>query len=389
MKFLHTSDLHLGLRLCGCGMNEDLAYILGQITNITVEEGCSAVVIAGDIYDKIMPKADSVSIFDSFVTALTALGIKVIGIYGNHDAPERVAYLSGLLTSAGVYLSPEYDGRVMKARLEDEYGGVNFYLLPFIRSANMRHYFNDYIGKTEEDAVRVQLDHADVDFAERNVLVAHLYTSDDGSSDMIGTADYIPPQVFDGFDYVALGHLHSAHRVGQGNVYYSGSPIKCAFGGISRDNSGRQSVYVVDMREKGSVDVKQVFLTPLHELRDIRGTYAELVSREFRESQPALDDYIRAILTDEDDIPDAVAKLRVIYPNLLKLVYDNSRTKLIHEIEGDFDFLPENELDKGLSPMSIFAELYELQNNVPMSVEVAEAAAEIFAEIDEERGSGS
>ncbi len=388
MKFLHTSDLHLGLRLCGCGMNEDIGYILGQIMSIAVEEGCSAVVIAGDIYDKTTPTAESMAIFDGFVTALTSLGVKVIGIYGNHDAPERVAYLSELLTSAGVYLSPEYDGQVMKAHLEDEYGGVNFYLLPFVRSANMRHYFKDYRGLTEEDAVAAQLAHAGVDFSERNVLAAHLYTADDSASaDMVGTADFVPARVFEGFDYVALGHLHSAHRVGKDNVYYSGSPLKCSFGSIDRDNGGKQSVYVVDMAEKGSVEVKQVFLTPRHELRDIRGTYAELVSREFRSSQPSLDDYIRAVLTDEDDIPDAVAKLRVIYPNLLKLVYDNSRTKIMREINGDFDFIPSGELEEGLSAMRIFAELYELQNNVPMSDEVAEAAAEIFAEIEEERGS--
>ncbi len=390
MKFLHTSDLHLGLRLCGCGMNEDIGYILGQIMSIAVEEGCAAVVIAGDIYDKTTPTAESMAIFDGFVTSLTALGVKVIGIYGNHDAPERVAYLSGLLTSAGVYLSPEYDGRVMKARFEDEYGGVNFYLLPFVRSANMRHYFEDYRGITEEDAVRAQLAHAGVDFSERNVLAAHLYTADvDESAESVGTADVIPPRVFDGFDYAALGHLHSAHKVGEGNVYYSGSPLKCTFGGINRDNSGRQSVYVVDVREKGSVEVKQVYLTPRHDLRDIRGTYAELTSREFRESQPALDDYMRAILTDEDDIPDAVTKLRVIYPNLLKLVYDNSRTRVMQEINGDFDFLPTDGLEEGLSAMKIFAELYELQNNVPMSDEVAEAVAEIFAEIEEEKESAT
>ncbi len=390
MKFLHTSDLHLGLRLCGCGMNEDIGYILGQIMSVAVEEGCSAVVIAGDIYDKTTPTAESMAIFDGFVTSLTALGVKVIGIYGNHDAPERVAYLSGLLTSTGVYLSPEYDGRVMKAHFEDEYGGVNFYLLPFVRSANMRHYFSDYNGITEEDAVTAQLAHAEVDFSERNVLAAHLYTADgDGSSDTVGTTDFVPPRMFDGFDYVALGHLHSAHRVGEGNVYYSGSPLKCSFGGINRDNSGKQSVYVVDMKEKGSVEVKQVFLTPRHGLRDIRGTYDELVSREFRASQPAPDDYIRAILTDEDDIPDAVAKLRVIYPNLLKLTYDNSRTKIMREINGDFDFIPTDGLEEGLSAMKIFAELYELQNNVPMSEEIAEAAAEIFAEIEEETESAT
>lgn len=385
MKFLHTSDLHIGLKLCEFPMNEDIKHLLCEIADIAVREECSAVVIAGDIYDRANPTPESVAIFDEFVTSLVKKSVAVIGISGNHDSPERIAYLSDVLSDLGVYFSPAYDGRVRTISLGDEWGDVNFILLPFVRPSLVSLVREDFDGdiRSYSDAVKFQLDSAGIDFGERNVVVAHHFVAGEGETyddDELGGAGRVFPETFCGIDYTALGHLHMPHEVKteNGNIYYSGSPLRCSFSEIG----GEKIVNLVTLGEKGEVQVEHIPLHPLHELCEISGTYGELTSLEFRQSV-SRDDYYKIVLKDEYDIPDAVMKLRIIYPNLMRLSYDNHRTRSDRTI-GVFT---EAEDRDELTPAKIFAELYELQNNAPPSEEINELVLKILGEIAVEEDS--
>lgn len=372
MKFLHTSDLHIGLRLCEQPMNDEIAYLLDEIAEIAVRKGCQAVVIAGDIYDRSNPAPDSVKLFDNFVSNLVKKGLYVIGISGNHDSAERVGCFSEILQSAGVYFSPAFNGSTMTATLTDELGEVNFILLPFVRPSVCAAYSGEDIS-TYTEAVRYQLSLAGSDKTKRNVVVAHGYTgktAENADDEEAGGTGFILPDVFDGYDYTALGHLHTAHKSGE-SAWYSGSPVRCSFA----ETESEKVVNIVTLGEKGSVEVEKVPLHPMHETRELRGTYDELTSLETRRAVGE-GDYIKAVLTDEDDIPDAVMKLRIIYPNLLLLSYDNKRTRM-----GD-DVISER-LTDSLKPEEVFAELYEMQNGNAPTDEIMKTVRDMFSEVGE------
>lgn len=382
MKFLHTSDLHLGLRLCETRLNDDIAHILREIVDIAVREGCSAVIIAGDIYDRSNPTPDSVAIFDEFVTSLAERGITVLAAAGNHDSPERVAYLSAILEKAGVHFSPLYDGTMREVCLSDEHGTVHFHLLPFLRPSIVRLTCADFVGSTTEDAVRFAL-RGISDDGERHVLIAHQFVGRSGgenesADEEVGGTELVSCDVFKNFDYTALGHLHSAHSAGLVSVRYSGSPIKCSFS----EAGDEKSVTLVELGAKGATKITQVPLHPLHDLREMRGSYDEMTSPNARTvGNP--DDYLRIILTDEDDIPDVMAKLRCIYPNLMRLSYDNRRTRENRIIADDI-LADSDDGTPVLTPESVFAELYEMQNNAPADDKTMAIVAEIFRLTEEE-----
>jgi len=374
MKFLHTSDLHLGLRLCETRLNDDIAYILDEITDIALRENCSAVIIAGDIYDRTNPTPDSVAIFDRFVSSLAERGIAVMSIYGNHDSPERVAYMSSILEKNGVYFSPLFDGNLYSVTLSDEYGTAEFHLLPYLRPSVLRLTCPDFSGSCEEDALRFAL--GNVDFTcGRHVIIAHQFvgTSADAS---VGGSECVSPDVFAEADYTALGHLHAPHSAGLPAVRYSGSPIKTSFS----EAGDRKSVTLVELSEKGNCKYSEIPLSPMRDLREMRGSYEEVTSPAWR-SMGKTDDYLRIILTDEEDIPDVMAKLRTIYPNLMRIAYDNRRTRENRQIDGD---ITETTTEDALTPESVFAELYELQNNAPAGESMMEFVKKLFTEAREQ-----
>lgn len=388
MKFLHTSDLHLGLRLCETRLNDDIAHILREITEIACREKCQAVVIAGDIYDKSNPTPDSVSIFDDFVTALAGHGITVLAVAGNHDSPERVAYLSAVLERSGVHFSPVYDGNLHTVKLTDEFGDIYFHLLPFLRPSVVRLTCPDFDGSSADDAVRFALRGIRTDDGARHVVTAHQFVGTISSADETKTSDHIvggselvQADAFAGFDYTALGHLHSPHPVSAGakNIRYSGSPIKCSFS----EAADEKSVTLVTLSEKGCVAIDEIGLHPLHDLREMRGSYEEMTSLQARESGRT-DDYLRITLTDEEDIPDVMAKLRCIYPNLMRLSYDNRRTRESRMIADD---IMTDDGTPALTPESVFAELFELQNNAEADEKTMEIVTGLFRRI--ERGDES
>ena len=364
MKFIHISDLHLGKRVNEFSMIEDQQYILKEILTIIKEEKPDGVLVAGDVYDRSVPSEEAMRLWDDFLVSLAEKKVAVYAISGNHDSAIRFADHSALVESTGIHLAPEYDGSVRKYTLEDKDGKLNIYLLPFIKPATVRGFFPDEEIADYTDAVRTAIAHMNVDTAERNILIAHQFVTGasrcDSEEVSVGGLDNVDASVFDPFDYVALGHIHGKQSAGRETIRYCGTPLKYSFS----EKDHVKSVTVVETGKKGEVKISERPLKPLHDLREIRGTYNELMSKKNYEGT-ATDDYIQAVLTDEDDVIDAMAKLRVVYPNIMKLYYDNKRTAANRTVTD-----AENVEMK--TPMELFEEFFEKQNNSRMSDEQRE-----------------
>ena len=376
MKLIHLSDLHLGKRLNEFSLGEDQEYILNQILQIVEAEQPDAVVIAGDVYDKAIPSVEAVSLFDEFLVRLAGLHIHIFVISGNHDSPERIAFGSRLLEETGIHLSPVYGGRVESVTLEDAFGPVDFYLLPFVKPIHVRRFFPEDPTDTYTQALSTAVGHMNLDEHRRNVLVTHQFVTGASRSDSeeisVGGADNVDSAVFDAFDYVALGHIHSPQHCGSEKIRYCGTPLKYSFS----EAKDTKSVTVAELKEKGNLVIRTVPLKPLRELVELRGTFEELTDRHFYENTTWTRDYVRLTLTDEEDIPDAVGKLRLIYRNLMKLDYDNARTRSNAEITGA-------QAQDTRSPLELFASFYELQNNRPMTAEQLVFLEELIARTEE------
>ncbi len=375
MKLIHLSDLHIGKRVNEFSLLEDQRYILEQILAVASQEQADGVLIAGDIYDKPVPPAEAVQVFDDFLTRLAERKIPVFAISGNHDCAERVAFGARLMSGTGVYLSPVYDGKVTGITLEDEYGEAVIWLLPFVKPALVRHVFADEEAGSYQEAVRIAVDHIAAEEEKRNVLLAHQFVTGafrcESEEILVGGLDNVDVSVFDRFDYVALGHIHSPQQVGRETVRYCGTPLKYSFSEAEQE----KSVTVVELGKKGEVGIRTVPLRPLRDMRRIRGTYLELTALSFYQDTNR-EDYIQAVLTDEEDVPDGLMKLRVIYPNLMKLEYDNQRTRDNREISGTCEAEQKSELE-------LFEEFYELQNNQPFSERQREFVMQLIQKIQE------
>lgn len=376
MKFFHLSDLHLGRRIYEFSLIDDQKFILEEILCLAEEERPDAIVIAGDIYDRAVPSAEAVELFDRFLCALAERHIPVLAISGNHDSPERIAFGADLMTPSGVYLSPVYHGHVEPVALADDFGEVRFYLLPFIKPANVRRFYPEAVIESYTDALRCAMEHMNVDPKARNVLVTHQFVTGGVRSESeditVGGTDNVDAAVFDRFDYVALGHLHGAQKIGRETLRYSGTPLKYSFS----EKDQVKSITVVELGAKGDVSVSALPLTPRRDMREIRGTYIELTLRDSYAGTDT-EDYIHAILTDENDIPNALTRLRSIYPNLMKLDYDNLRTRSSAVIAAE-------ERHRTMTGAELFAELYEKQNGQKMSAEQSAYAESVFAALREE-----
>ena len=379
MKFLHLADLHLGKRVNGFSMLEDQAHILRQILAILDNEQPDGVLIAGDVYDKSVPSVEAVGLLDSFLTELRARGVPVLLISGNHDSPERLAFGGRVMDSCGIHISPVYDGALAPVTLHDEFGPVHVWLLPVVKPAHVRRWFPDADIESYTDAVAEAVAHMDIDAAARNVLVTHQFVTGgtrSGSEELsVGGTDNVDSGVFAPFDYVALGHLHGAQHIGRETIRYSGSPLKYSFSEARQ----HKSVTVVTLGEKGDVQVRTVALTPLRELREIRGSYDELTARSFYEHTTYRSDYLHLILTDEQDVFDAMSRLRTIYPYLMTLDYDNARTRAA----GGMSVPAETERR---TPLELFEALYTRQNHQPMSEVQRAYIAQLMEQIMEVQG---
>ena len=379
MKFLHLADLHLGKRVNGFSMLEDQAHILRQILAILDDEQPDGVLIAGDVYDKSVPSVEAVELLDGFLTELRTRGVPVLLISGNHDSPERLAFGGRVMDSCGIHISPVYDGALAPVTLHDEFGPVHVWLLPFVKPAHVRRWFPDADIESYTDAVAEAVAHMDIDTAARNVLVTHQFVTGgarSGSEELsVGGTDNVDSGVFAPFDYVALGHLHGAQQIDRPTIRYAGSPLKYSFSEASQ----RKSATIVTLDEKGAVDVRTVPLTPLRDLREVRGSYDELTARSFYEHTTYRSDYLHLILTDEQDVYDAVGRLRAIYPYLMTLDYDNARTRAA----GGMSVPAETERR---TPSELFEALYLRQNHRPMSEVQRAYIAQLMEQIMEVQG---
>lgn len=377
MKLFHLADLHIGKRVNEFSMIEDQKYILKRILDLAEEEKPDGIILAGDIYDKQIPSAEAVQVFDEFITRLAGRAIPVFIISGNHDSAERLAFGGRLLNSRGIYLSPVYDGSVTKIPLKDQYGTVWIHLLPFIRPSTVRHVFENEADLVTDvqTAAETVIRHMEIDLKDRNILVAHQFVTGasrcESEDVQVGGLDNIDAAVFTQFDYTALGHIHSPQNVGTDRVRYCGTPLKYSFSEVDQE----KSITVVELEKKGTVRTSLLPLKPLRDMRKLRGTYLELTDRSFYRDMNR-EDYIQVTLTDEDDVPDGLQKLRVIYPNIMQLLYDNQRTKTTQEVDAAQAVEKKTE-------MELFYEFYELQNNQPMTKQQKDFAEQLIREIKE------
>lgn len=378
---MHLADLHLGKRVNGFSMMEDQEYLLNRILEIMEEEQPDGLLIAGDVYDKTIPPAEAVRLMDDFLTAVAAKHVPVFLISGNHDSAERVAFGHQLMQGSGIWISPVYDGTIRHHTLEDRWGEVNIYLIPFLRPSVVRSFFPDVEIEDYTDALRTIIEDLQVDTSRRNVVLAHQFVTAAGALPetcdseqlSVGGLDRVDGSVFSPFDYTALGHLHGPQRVGSETIRYAGSPLKYSFSELHQ----KKSVTVAELRAKGETEIRQIPLQPRREMIELRGTFEEILE-EARKKGELQTDYYHMILTDETDVVDALSRLREYYPNIMLLDYDNRRTRSQKEVE-QLDRVEER------TPGELFAALYEQQNGQEMDSDRKEYLDGLIREIWEEQ----
>ena len=369
MKLIHLSDLHLGKRVNEFSMLEDQQYILEEILRIIDSEKPDGVLIAGDVYDKTVPSAEAVTLLDEFLVQLSKRDTQTFLISGNHDSAERLAFGGRLMEQSGIHIARVYNGVFAPLTLRDEYGPVDLYLLPFLRPVQVRRFFPESEIATYTEAMAAVLGAADIDKTHRNVLVTHQFVTGAQTCDSeelsVGGTDNVDVSVFDDFDYIALGHIHGPQKIGHETVRYCGTPLKYSFSEVGH----KKSVTVVELAEKGSVAIRTVPLVPKRDMSELRGAYNELM-----EGKPFRNDYLRITLTDEEDIPNAVNNLRTVYPYIMRLDYDNRRTRTESHVDGA-------EQVERKRPLTLFEEFYESQNGQPMSEEQRSFAKQLMERI--------
>ena len=395
MKFIHTADLHIGKSVCEHSMLDEQRFILASILDVVKREKPDAFLVAGDVYDKSVPSAEAVAVLDDFLVRLSETGTKVFVLSGNHDSAERIAFGGRLMANRGVYMSPVYSGAFTPVTLKDESGEVDVWMLPFVRPATVRACLESDEDRAQvtdyTSAMRMAIAQMKLTAGRRNVLLAHQFVTGAERSDSeenVGGLDNVDASVFEGFDYVALGHIHKPQNVakdeaGMARVRYSGTPLKYSLS----EASHKKSLTVIELGVKAeiglaNIDVREIPLTPEHDVREIRGTFAELVLPEFQRKQLAdgfkLDDYVYVKLTDENDVPDAALKLRGIYPNLMMLDYDNERTRNQKIVVG------EGKAEQK-TPMELFGEFFSDMTKRELNEEECEFVRDMIESIWEEK----
>lgn len=373
MRFLHLADLHIGKRLNEFSLIEDQKFIFDKILNIIDEKKIEAVLIAGDVYDKPVPSAEAVTVLNSFLNSLAKRNLKVFVISGNHDSQERIGFGAELISQSGVYMSKPFSGNVETHKIKDEYGEINIYMLPFIKPAMVKHVYEEADIDSYDSAMAYVMEQTKVDEGERNLLIAHQFVRGadrcDSEEVSVGGIDEVSVENFKRFDYVALGHLHSPQHIKSEFVRYSGTPLKYSFS----EAKHQKTALIVDMKEKGNIILEKVPLIPKHDMIEIKGKYQEIMSKDFYKDIDRMD-YAHVTLTDEQDVLHAMELLRTVYPNIMKLDYDNTRTRSNNEIKGG-----ENVEKK--QPLDLFKEFYELQNNQPMSREQADFMDKLIKDV--------
>ncbi len=384
MKFIHTSDLHIGKTLFEYSLLEDQRYFLSKLIELIDKEKADALLIAGDIYDRAVPAAEAVSLLDDFLyQVIGERKIPVMVIAGNHDSPERLEFASRLMRRSGFYLAGIASAEIMKVTLKDEYGPVTFHLLPYLQPAQIRHTLQDLTIKTYQDAYSALLSRNIPDQNSRNVLLAHgffsqlsqtgeplqLITSDSEIS--IGGADLVDARLFNHYDYVALGHLHTPQKVGKQSVRYSGSPIKYSVS----EASVSKAVSVIELKEKGNLTITQQPIQPLRDLRVVSGTLEDLLDSQNQQGEN-LDDYVFARVYTTGLVANAMERLRTLFPHILglKLIDQSRQTELIQDVQEQ---LRQKDLP------TLFHEFYHQVKGYDLDPKASEAVLSAAAELIE------
>ena len=376
MRFLHLADLHIGKRVNGFSMIEDQKFVFEQVYNVIENEKIDGIIMAGDIYDKPVPSAEAVKLFDEMLTRLVSINLPIFVISGNHDSAERIGFGSDILSAAKVYMSRVYNGNLQKIELEDDYGKINVYLLPFIKPATVKNIYKEAEIKDYDDALEYVLSQEKIDETKRNVIVSHQFVTGAMRSKSeevsVGGLDNVSVENYEAFDYVALGHIHRAQQMGRESARYAGTLLKYSFS----EEKHNKSMTIVDLKEKGNIEIKEIPVKPLHDLKTIKGKFSKITSEEFYKELKK-EDYYRAVLTDEDDILNAIGKLKSIYPNLMSMEYDNTRTR-------SYSVVDNVETGEAKSPLDYFEEFFEKQNGRKMSEKQRNYLLEILGEAREE-----
>ena len=337
MRLIHLGDLHLGKSLGDFDLIEDQRYILDRILEIVDKNNIDGVLIAGDVYDRAIPSEAATNLLDYFLKSLAERNVKTFMISGNHDSDDRLNYGSSLFAANQIYISAQFKGSLYKQTVNDEFGEVNIYLLPFVKASQVRHFYPEEKIENYDAAVRTILKHTDIDYEKRNVIVAHQFVAGKGTDPelggsegagtlSVGLVEKISYDCFDGFDYVALGHIHSPQSVGREEVRYSGSPLKYSLSEVNND----KSVPMITLGDKGDVKIELLKLRPLRDMRHLKGPIEKLLDKS-NISRP--EDFIYATLTNEEIINDAMGIMQQVYPNTVRIVYDNSRTRELDRID--------------------------------------------------------
>ena len=364
MKIMHLADLHLGKVILEQSMIEDQRYILNQVIDVVKTNKIDAVLVAGDVYDKAIPNVEAVRLFSSFLARLYECGIKVFVITGNHDSKDRLSFGSELFIDNGVYIEGIFDGTLKKITLKDEYGELSIYMLPFVKPADVRKYYPNSEINSYHEAVKCIIDNTNIDTSKRNIIMVHQFVTasgveierSDSESVSLGGIDNIDVSIFDKFDYVAMGHVHGPQKLIRDTVRYAGSPLKYSFSEVRH----KKSMPIITIKDKGDIEVELVPLVPVRDMRVIKGKLESLLDKDVV-SMGNTEDYISAIITDEDYIMDAIGKLRKAYKNILRLEYQNKRSS-ISAINKELNY---NDIEV-LSEIDLFKEFYKKQNNVDM-----------------------
>lgn len=372
MRFAHLSDLHIGKRVNGFSMIEDQKYILNQVIEIIKREEVEAVILAGDIYDKTIPSAEAVQVLDDFLIQLSNLNLPIFVISGNHDSAERLSFGARVLRKSQIYISELYNGEITPITLEDEYGKIHVYLMPFLKPALVRQALGREEIVTYQDAVEMAIHQIPLKEEDRNILVAHQFVIGASKSDSeevsVGGLDQISHTLFESFDYTALGHIHGPQHIGKETIRYCGTPLKYSFS----EEAHTKSVTIIDLEQKGKTTIRMVPLIPMRDMRKIRGKYEEIINQALADNR-SLEDYIQITLTDEEDVLNGLENLRKIYPNIMRFEYDNKRTREQNELTNTVIIEQRSELE-------LFEEFYFLQNNQEISKEQRELIQAIIEE---------
>lgn len=359
MKFVHLSDLHLGKQLEEYALIQDQAHIMEEILVHILAERPDGVLVAGDVFDRSVPPTQALALFQSFLSRLSQEKIPSFIISGNHDSPQRLAFGWELLQQAQVYISPAYQGTLQPITLEKEGEAVDLYLLPFLKPLHLRPFFPQEEINSYSQAVALALKEVSLHPDRRNILITHQFVTGAATCDSeelsVGGTDNVDASLFDGFDYVALGHLHSPQSVTSPHIRYCGSPLKYSASEVGQT----KSLTVVELGE--TLEIRTLPLTPLRDVAQLKGDYQTLTQLDFYQELNR-EHFYQITLTDQDYVPEALARLRSIYPRILHLSYDNIRSRQ----ESDLSALVSS---PKLDPLALFAQLYQEQNGQPLSQE--------------------